>query len=92
MRAYLDPETGLIGGPGALPPLSSEEAQLLVPGLQAEPVETVLPDGSVMLELNGRGLEYFVLQLDSDGNRVVRCVQDPKTALSTTPNPMPEER
>jgi hypothetical protein len=92
MRAYLDPETGLIGGPGALPPPSPEEAQALVPELQAEPVETVLPDGSVMLELNGRGLEYFVLQLDADGNPVVRCVQDPKTALRTAPSPMPEER
>jgi len=89
MRIHLDPETGTFGGP--LPPLT-EEAALLEPEVQEEPVQTVLPDGSVMVDLKGRGQEYFILQLDANGQRVVRCVQDPKTALQPAPSVKPEER
>jgi len=92
MRAFIDPETGTIGGPGALPPLTEEEAKLLLPEIQEEPVETVLPDGSVMVDLKGHGQEYFILQLDANGQRVVRCLQDPKTALQTVPTSQPQDR
>ena len=92
MRIHLDPETGTIGGPGPLPQLTEEEAVLLEPEVQEEPVQTVLPDGSVMVDLKGRGQEYFILQLDANGQRVVRCVQDPKTALQPAPSVKPEER
>ena len=92
MRAYIDPETGVLGGPGALPPLTEEEMKLLEPEVQEEPVETVLPDGSVILDLKGHGQEYFILQLDANAQRVVRCVEDPKTALQSVPKTQPEDR
>jgi hypothetical protein len=92
MRAYIDPETGTIGGPGPLPPPSDEAVKALESAVQQEPVETVLPDGSVMLDLKGRGQEYFILQLDADGRRVARCVEDPNSALQTPPPVKREER
>jgi hypothetical protein len=89
MRVYLDPESGTIGG---VPPAGVEEVAVQ-PGLEEQPVETVLPDGSVMLDLKGHGQEYFIMQLDANGNRVTRCVQeDPKAALKTVPTPKPEDR
>jgi len=77
LRAYIDPETGTIGG---MPPAAETPAQ-------ADPVfeEVVLPDGSVMVDLKGTGQEFFILQLDANGNRAVRCVQDPKAATSASP-------
>lgn len=89
MRAYLDPESGTIVG---MPPAGAvAPAAELVPGGIA--VETVLPDGSVMLELNGSADQYYVLQLDAEGNRVVRCVQDPDTLPPVAPaTPAPAER
>jgi len=80
MRAYLDPETGVIGGlPATLEPAGTEGVQAIEPVLREE----VLPDGSVMMDLQGTMQEYFLIQLDADGNRVVRCVQDPAKALAT---------
>lgn len=92
MRAYIDPETGTLGGPGPLPPPSDEAVKALGPETLEEPVETVLPDGSVMLDLKGRGQEYSIMQLDADGQRVVRCVENPNTALQTPPKVEREER
>jgi hypothetical protein len=82
MRAYLDPETGLIGGMGPVDPAEVQD-------VQAAPVlrEEVLPDGSVMLDLQGTMQDYYIMQLDADGNRVVRCVQDAAKALAETPAP-----
>ena len=62
MRAFIDPETGLITStppPGAIVP---EEAR-------PEPVleQVTLPDGSVMMDLKGTLQDYMVLQLDANG-------------------------
>lgn len=84
MRAYIDPETGQLGTPASLPPLSIEEKALLEPA--QTPREVVLPDGSVMLELNGTGQEFTVMHLDAAGNRTVQCVQNaPAAVVSTAP-------
>lgn len=82
MRAYIDPETGQLGTPASLPPLSIEEKALLEPA--QTPREVVLPDGSVMLELNGTGQEFTVMHLDAAGNRTVQCVQTAPTAVAST--------
>jgi hypothetical protein len=79
MRAYLDPESGgvLVGMPS--PEAGAVQAAQATPELQQE----VLPDGSVMMHLQGTGQEYLVLEIDAKGERTVRCVQDPKQALAT---------
>ena len=82
MRAYLDPETGLIGGMGPVDPAEVQD-------VQAAPVlrEEVLPDGSVMLDLQGTMQDFYIMQIDADGNRVVRCVENPAKAIAETPAP-----
>lgn len=90
MRAYIDPETGQLGT-GQLPPLTAEEKAQLEP--TGVPVETVLPDGSVMIELNGTCQEFTVMKIDPSGKRSVQCVQDPQSALqSPAAAAKPEER
>jgi hypothetical protein len=78
MRAYLDPESGgvIVGMP--IPGAVEVEAVRPTPELKQE----VLPDGSVMMDLQGTGVEYMILQIDSKGERNVRCVQDPTQALA----------
>jgi hypothetical protein len=93
MRAFIDPETGTLGVPSPLPALTSEESKYIDGQIQQDPVETVFPDGSARLELNGHGQEYFIMQLDENGKPVARCVQDPKTALEKAPAPtQPKDR
>lgn len=92
MRAYLDPESGTIGGMPVLPEVAAEEAAVLKLQDEEQPVETVLPDGSVMIELNGHGQEYFIVEMDASGRRVVRCVRDETVPATTASTPKPEDR
>lgn len=93
MRVYRDPETGeLTSTPSAADLQAAKDASLGGETL-AEPVQTVLPDGSVMMELNGHGQEYFMVTIDKDGNRVTQCVQDPKAAAQAPAvAPKPEDK
>jgi hypothetical protein len=91
MRVFIDPETGTIGVPAVMPPLAAADKAALAP--LAQPVQTVLPDGSVMMELNGACQEYMVLQVDAQGKKSLRCVQDPKLAASKpAAAPQPQDR
>ena len=93
MRAFIDPETGQLGAPPVLPPLTPEEQARLNPDSGLQPIQITLPDGSVMVNLMGTCQEYSVMQLGADGRKVVRCVHDPKTALQNpAPAPQREDR
>jgi hypothetical protein len=83
MRAYLDPESGTVGG---MPPVEADGV------LAAPPVltEEFLPDGSVMLDLKGTGEQYMILELDADGQPVARCTDDPTKAPVAVPAAKPE--
>jgi hypothetical protein len=88
LRAFIDPETGLIGPPAGQP---MPEETVSKPA--AEAVLTVLPDGSEMLELNGTIEDYMIIQLDADGQKTFRCVEDPKAVLQVPPpKPQREDR
>jgi hypothetical protein len=87
MRIYRDPQTGEIGPPTsdmviAVEPGSSEDASNLQ--------QVIRPDGSAMINLQGRFQESMVIQLDANGKRVVRCVTDPKAALQQPPSQAPQ--
>jgi cytoskeletal protein RodZ len=94
MRIYRDPETGQIGPPTAegiaaasTDPSTSEE----MTGLR----QVMLPDGSVMIDLQGRFQESMVVQLDSKGQRVMSCTRDPQALMKHAPvakTPQREER
>jgi len=91
MRIYMDPETGTIGPRPAgmavadgINPLNDTDAGL---------VQVRLPDGSYMIDLQGRFEEYYVVQMTPEGKRLVKCVQDPKQARATNAVvPQPEVR
>lgn len=91
MRIYMDPETGTYGPlpAGAEPVVSINPLNDSDEGL----VRVQLPDGSLMVDLQGRFQEYFVVQMTPSGKRVVKCVQDPKQVPATSAVvPQPEER
>src|SRR5262245_48457477 len=71
MRAFIDPETGTLGG---MPPAGEVEGVLVEPPVL---VQEYLPDGSVMVDLKGTGEHYMIMELDADGNRVLRCTDEP---------------
>jgi hypothetical protein len=93
MRVYRDPETGeLTSTPSAADLEAAKDADLRAETLR-DPVQTVMPDGSVMMELNGHGQEYFMMSVDKDGNRTTECVQDPKAAAKAPAvAPKPEDK
>ena len=82
LRGWL-PATGVARNNGLIASLSP------VPGFADLRVLTVLPDGSEMLELNGTIEDYTIIQLDANGQKVVRCVEDPKAAAQPLP-PAPQ--
>jgi hypothetical protein len=93
LRAYLDPETGLIGG---MPVAVAGDAQVGGGTVAAgQPVEVRLPDGSLMVELQGALDDYLVLTVGPDGTRSFQCAKDPShvhAAPASAPVPQPEER
>ena len=86
MRIFRDPVTGEIGPPPADAGAHMESA--VIPTDDAGHRQVRLPDGSYMVDLQGRYEESMVMQIDANGNRVVRCVDDPKKALQQKPTPV----
>ena len=96
MRVYLDPETGTLGG---IPAGATTDAIDLSTEEVGEPVLTVLPDGSLMVDLNGTCQEFATIHRAPDGSIHMRCAQGPrpsakyaKVAPVTRATPQPEER
>jgi len=88
MRAVIDPETGTISGNVPLPSLTDAEKAALEPATPPVLQQEFLPDGSVMVDLQGTMQEYYVMQIDpTTGKRTVSCVSDPKTVTQHTAQP-----
>jgi hypothetical protein len=88
MRAFLDPETGTIGGP----PSGAVAAEMAAQAVEETAQVVKLPNGGEML-VNG-SVDYVIAQIDAKGHRVLRCVSDPKQAKAggIAPAAKPEER
>jgi hypothetical protein len=81
MRIYKD-EEGEIGPPAAaIVPVDNDGTSRDMTGLQA----VTLPDGSIMVDLQGRFQEAMVVQIDANGKRVMSCTDDVKKTLSHPP-------
>jgi hypothetical protein len=74
MRIFKDPDSDTPGAPTA-------EASALEMDIHSEDdaglVQVTLPDGSVMIDLQGRYQESMVVQIDAKGYRVVSCSHHP---------------
>ena len=85
MRIYRDPETGDIGMPGPEHMVTDANANQDVSDLK----QVRLPDGSVMIDLQGRFQETMIMTIDAKGQRAVRCATDPKAADLKAPAAAP---
>jgi hypothetical protein len=96
LLAFLDPETGLVGGSPGDFQLAVGPAQSLTP----QPVFTqmTMANGAVMIDLQGAMQDYMILSIDALGNRSFHCATDPQQALkskvpaTTPPASTPSER
>lgn len=77
MRIFRDPETGEIGPPTAEALAASAES---VPVDVTNLKQVTLPDGSVMIDLQGHFQESMIMQIDASGKRSTKCVTDPKAS------------
>jgi hypothetical protein len=74
LLAFIDPETGLLTGPIGDLSVPEDVARQFATPVDLTPV--TLPDGSLMIDLQGSLQDYYVLHIDPLGRRTVRCVQD----------------
>ena len=97
MVVGVDPESGQLGVPNR----AQVSTLLGLPGLALNHssdglTPRRLADGSLMLDLQGRFREYYLVQVDAQGRIVPQCLGDPvsvRRALVTPPPPAPlEER
>ncbi len=93
LLAFIDPETGLLGGP-IFSLVAPFDLAPIAPA--ADPVEVRLPDGSFMIDLQGGGMDFLMLHIDALGKKTMRCVHGFENAhhtLAVTPVvPAPVER
>lgn len=78
LMAFLDPETGQLTGPINGFTVPDDVARMFAAPVELTPV--TLPNGSVMLDLQGTLQDFYVLSIDPMGRRTIRCVQNPRQA------------
>jgi len=91
MRAFIDPETGRIG---MMPAIVPDDGSMILNDSDEGLSVQVMPNGSKLVDLQGRFQEYAVVQIGRDGKPLFRCVHDPKLIEreAPAPTPLPEER
>jgi hypothetical protein len=75
MVIQIDPETGLIG-PGTADATLETDPNFEGDGL----VKVVMPDGSIMMDLEGRFQMYSTVTMGADGKPVFQCSPKPHPA------------
>ena len=83
LMAFIDPETGELVGPTNGFVVPDDVARMFAAPVVLTPV--TLPNGSVMLDLQGTLMDYYVLSIDPMGRRTIRCVQNPRQAQVAAP-------
>lgn len=78
LMAFIDPETGQLTGPINGFTVPDDVARMFAAPVELTPV--TLPNGSVMLDLQGTLQDFYVLTIDPMGRRTIRCVQNPREA------------
>jgi hypothetical protein len=89
MRLFIDPETGEFGMPSPEASQILEKAMADVLPPSGEPVLMRHPDGHLLVDLNGRGMNYYVARRGADGSVHVDCVHTEATAERVIQVPPP---
>jgi hypothetical protein len=76
--AFIDPETGMLTGPSSDFTVPDDVARRFTTPVELTPV--TMPNGAVMIDLQGTMQDYYVLTIDPLGRRGIRCVQDARKA------------
>jgi hypothetical protein len=99
MTIAVDPETGLLAPPSAVQALRLTAAERTGLMRTSEGLAEVrLPGGAVMLDLQGRFMEYSIARLDGTGGMHFVCANDADllrallTRLAPAPTPASEDR
>jgi hypothetical protein len=80
MVVGIDPETGRLGMPSPEDMLQLSAPERIGLMRSAAGLEAVrLPDGTVMINLQGRFMDYSVVRLDAAGRPRIGCVDDPRS-------------
>jgi hypothetical protein len=85
MIVGIDPETGRLG-----PPTKAARTALAIPALDRSMEGLAVaynPDGSKMIDLQGKFQEYTVVHITPDGRKVETCVQRPEVDAALNPTP-----
>jgi hypothetical protein len=80
LMAFIDPETGMLTGPIGDLQVPADVARVFAAPADLTPV--TLPNGAVVLDLQGTLMDNYVLTIDPLGRRTIRCVQDARKALA----------
>lgn len=88
MVAYIDPETGrLTSSPSEAQRAEMRAALAAVLDRSQDGLyDVMLPDGSVMRDLQGRFQNAVVVRFADDGTQTNGCVTDAESALAPAPN------
>jgi len=96
MVVAIEPETGALVPPRGEQLLRLGPAEATGMMRSTEGLTQVhFPDGSVMMDLQGRFMDFSVVQLDRQGRPRLRCVDDPgalRALLAPAPEPRWEEK
>ena len=88
MVAYIDPETGRLTSSPTAAQRAEMQAELaaVLDRSQDGLFDVVLPDGSVMRDLQGRFQNAVVVRVAADGKLGAGCVTDAERALAPAPH------
>jgi hypothetical protein len=89
MRAAIDPETGQLGMPTPEQQVVLEKALADVLPPAAEPVLRRQADGSLLVDLNGHGINYHVARRGPDGGLRLDCVESEAKVQRVLQSPPP---
>jgi hypothetical protein len=96
MIVVIDPETGRIGpaSPTQMAQLFGSQSMWLNHSTEGL-VQRRMPDGSTMVDLQGRFREYYLVRIGPTGSLQPTCVEEPDAILRTLmapPAPVAEDR
>jgi len=91
MVIAIDPESGTLGMPSAIQMQQLHAQMSLDETSRTGATQTVLPDGSIRLDLNGSFADYATIQIAPSGKRIFGCSTNPNALEQPAPTLLEEK-
>jgi hypothetical protein len=91
MVIAIDPESGTLGMPSATQMQQLRAQMSLDETSRTGAVETVMPDGSLRLDLNGSFADYATIQIAPNGQKIFGCTTNPHALEQPAPTTLEEK-